>query len=494
MLWHKKIKALRCYLLVLGWLGSLLLFLSYWQVETEIPHVSPPIMRNSDKLNHASPPLQHQDKNRLKKIMKHCNPPERIQKHTEGAVHHPYKLTGILIAFRHGDRGPLIQVRNISTIHCGHRDFDKNYYNRFLTDIKNASKENAFTNFLGPFVKYPLYPSSTMCTIGHLTSQGIAQHLTLGKILKSIYFNDMHLLNPDFKSDDVIVHCTKFRRTFQSLMAFLYAFLPSFNMTRIRLNSSKNVHFCNNDCHCEKIGYYDQKHDTEKHEYRKSHPGIIELVKKINPLIKAHALSPDITNPSVIRDVLLTYVCHNSPLPCRFNCVGIEDVSSLLSFEEWEAKQKRTTSQRRGAKLKSYGLLKSIVSYMDAMIGDEKPKVVIFSGHDKTLKSLLDSLGVPSYQAPYYASRVIFEVYQNTSSQGVTPNYKSDYHFRVIFNGKDLTKFLPFCKSVVIKQLKSGNVKKGSISLCPVETLSRYIKGDYFLEFNVNSFKAACKK
>ncbi|XP_053645199.1 2-phosphoxylose phosphatase 1 isoform X2 [Cherax quadricarinatus] len=432
MRWHKKFKVLRCYILILGWLGIILLFLSYWRVETDVAHPPPPPLQVNSGSQPVLSSVQH-EKPRSKKLRHQCNPADRIQRHQEGVLPSQYELSGVMIVLRHGDRGPLLN--------------------------------------------------------------GVLQHLQLGKILKEIYFYEFNLLGNKQQLDDIIVYSTKYRRTFQSVLAFLYSFIPKFDISKIRLREGKGVSFCENDCHCEKTDYFDQKYDQERKDYRKSHPGVIELVRRINPLIKAKASAEDIINPLVMRDALLSYVCHGAALPCNNErCVKVEDVTSLISYEEWEGKQKRTSAQRRAAKLKSYGLLKNIVATIDRMIGDAKPRVVIYSGHDKTLKYLLDSLAIPNYPVPYYASRLILELYRNSS---VTHNssHRMNFFFRFVYNGKDITKSIPFCDSITIKQLKSGSVKRGTISMCSVSKLESYIRPEqYFKEFSAVSFREACRK
>ncbi|XP_068242029.1 2-phosphoxylose phosphatase 1 [Palaemon carinicauda] len=493
MRWQKKFRVLRCYILILGWLGILLLFMSYWRVETDSAHPPPPLMVNRGAQSGAN--ALSQDKPRSKKIRHQCNPPDRIQRHQEAVLPVQYELTGVVIAFRHGDRGPLVHVSNLSSINCGHKSYGTPTYKKYVNDILNASKTNAFINFVGTFVKYPLLPLPSKCNIGYLTPQGVAQHIQLGKVLKEVYLNDWNLLGNKWDAEDIVVYSSKYRRTFQSLLAFLYSFLPDFDISKTHIRDGKGISFCDNECRCDKADVYDHKYDQERREYRKSHPGVMDLIRRINPLIKSNPMADDITNPLVMRDALLAYVCHGAVLPCsEGRCVKIEDITSLISYEEWEGKQKRTSAQRKAAKLRSYGLLKSIVNYIDGMVGDSKPRVVIFSGHDKTLKFLLDSLAVPNYQLPYYASRLIFEVYRNTSTPQ-NAEYRKNYSFRVVYNGKDITRLIPFCDAIMVKQLKSGSVKRGSINLCSVGKLENYLKPEvYFKEFNVASFKAACRK
>ncbi|XP_042893295.1 2-phosphoxylose phosphatase 1-like [Penaeus japonicus] len=494
MRWHKKFKVLRCYILILGWLGILLLFLSYWRVESDSAHPPPPLVVNTG-MQPVSGQILQQDKPRSKKLRHQCNPPDRIQRHQEGVLPSQYELIGVLIAFRHGDRGPLLPVSNLSSINCGHKSYGTPLYKKYVSDILNTSKTNTYINFVGPFMKYPLLPPPSKCNIGHLTPQGVAQHLQLGKALREVYFDELNLIGNKQEFDDIIVYSTKYRRTFQSLLAFLYAFLPGFNISKIRIRDGKGVSFCENECRCEKIDTYDQKYEQERRDYRKSHPGVMDLVRRLSPLIKASPTADDITNPLVMQDALLSYVCHGASLPCYDGkCVRVEEVTSLISYADWEGKQKRTSAQRKAAKLKSYGMLKSIMVSIDGMIGEGRPRAVVYSGHDKTLKYLLDSLSIPNYPLPHYASRLILEVYHNTTN-AQDAHQRSNYFFRVIYNGKDITKLIPFCGTITLKQLKFGGVKRGSINLCSLANLENYLKPQvYFKEFNAASFKAACRK
>lgn len=383
----------------------------------------------------------------------------------------------------------------MSTINCGHRSYGTQIYKRYVADILNASRTSHYVNTVGPFVRYPLLPNPARCGTSQLTPQGVLQHIQLGTVLRQVYLTQFSLIGDQVQPEDVIVYSTKYRRTFQSLLAFLYAFLPDFTASKVRVQEGKGISFCGSDCQCERTEYFDQKYEQERRDYRRSHPGIVELVRRLGPLVRPSYSHDEIVNPLVMRDALLTYVCHGAALPCvDGRCVKPEDVTSLVSYEEWEGRQKRTSAQRKAAKLRSYGLLKSIMVALDSMMGTGKPRVVIYSGHDKTIKYLLDSLAVSNYQLPHYASRLVLELYQNYS---VTPSEQptQPYFFRFVYNGKDITKSVPFCQSVTVKQLRSGSVKRGTISLCNVNKLQDYIKPEfYFKEFGAGSFQEACRK
>ena len=451
------------------------------------------VVGNNEEENSLSGSL---DKLRLKKLRQLCNAPDRIHTSSEGQLSHgQYELIGVVINTRHGDRGPIIPVRNLSEINCSYRSYYySSLYKQFSTSLINISKTSEYADFAGSFLKFPILPPLYRCNVAHLTPQGVVQHLKLGKVLKEVYINQLKLFSYPWEADDIVIHSTKFRRTFQSILAFLHGFLPKFDISQLRILEGRGISFCSQNCRCDRVAVLDERHDREIKSYRKSHPGVIELVHKLSSIVKENPGAADIVNPIIMRDALMAYTCHNHKLPCVDGvCVQPEDVSSIISYEEWENKQKKSRAKNRASKLKTYGLLKSIVQTMDTMMRDGKPKVVVYSGHDKTLNYILSSLDVPIYQLPHYASRIILEVYRNNSSKAQTGQYRLDYFFRIIYNGKDVTKFLSFCDVKVVNHYSGSNGIRNTVNLCPVSNLDNYIRArNYFREFNVTSFKEAC--
>ena len=83
MRWYKKLRVLRCYIFILGWIGVLLLCLSYWKVETDVP-LRPPAAGRSEGHQQRSEFMQFPEKSRHRRVRHICNHPERIQLGTEG--------------------------------------------------------------------------------------------------------------------------------------------------------------------------------------------------------------------------------------------------------------------------------------------------------------------------------------------------------------------------------------------------------------------------
>ena len=178
-------------------------------------------------------------------------------------------LEGVLIFIRHGDRGPLAHVRNISTVNCA-GDFAnnpelENFYQGYQTFLQNSSSysRTGWAQFLGSFHGFPMLPSNTRdCKIGQLTTLGIGQLLKTGLLLRNAYYQKLNLGNGTISTKDVVAYSTRYRRTVQSAVALLYAFLENEvfqNLAKVTLRESLSYAFCNSDCACPAADHY-QKH------------------------------------------------------------------------------------------------------------------------------------------------------------------------------------------------------------------------------------------
>lgn len=185
-------------------------------------------------------------------------------------------------------------------------------------------------------------------------------------------------------------------------------------------------------------------------------------------------------------------------------CVKKEHVMSLFAYLEWTYRQeiKNINNRKRGL-LMAYGLIHNIVQNMIRIISENKPKLVLYSGHDKTLQALILALGLSNYQHynVQYASRMIFEVYRRKDLRDEFKFTKrkavaQDFYFRVLYNGDDVTNMLSFCKrrqNVVMKVVHPiDDLKVYNTYLCPIENIVRFIHDDYFVSFNASNFKDAC--
>lgn len=102
----------------------------------------------------------------------------------------------------------------------------------------------------GPFHSFPVLPrSADQCQLGQLTMQGVSQLLNLGKTLKASYGNVWPSLQT-LKAEDVLVYSTRYRRTFQSALSFLFGLISNETLAKVVILESQSMSFCFQDCEC----------------------------------------------------------------------------------------------------------------------------------------------------------------------------------------------------------------------------------------------------
>ncbi|CAG9865444.1 unnamed protein product [Phyllotreta striolata] len=471
-------KALHCYILMTLWILLIVVgiykFLESKQklTETEVSSASYTNLALDAK---------------TKRIFRICNFPEDISTGDEGAIRgSKWYLKGLIILLRHGDRGPLQHIKKISSINCGTENSEiLSSYKAYLRNQSLPGKVSWAGP--GPFHNFPFLPvHPTQCHLGQLTMQGIFQLLKLGNLLKSNY-EDIWAKLSTLKPSEVLVYSTRYRRTFQSVLAFLFGFIPSDVLEKISIHESQSMSFCFKDCGCpitEKL-YRNVKKSIS--QQLQSHPAVAALAESTGSTLFSINGESTATNadPHFIRDALLTFVCHRNGLPCDspVNCIRRQNVVGIFTYTDWINYQKwRDRNWKRYCLLKSYGLIRHIVQQMLQMVSDNGPYLVVYSGHDHTLEQLSCALGLPN--DPFllrYAARIAIEIYQE--NEDYLANNRGIY-FRVLSNGVDVTRQIGFCRNTVSVSAR--------VYLCKMEDIVRFLHDDYFSTLNVTNFKDAC--
>lgn len=414
---------------------------------------------------------------KIKKLQSDCNPYQSIARKEDGGILNGWKLHGVLMLIRHGDRGPMVHVRNINSIDCSagrQTNVLLNKYRTFLLNTTaNAPAGHYIYNKIGSFHNFPLLPAfSKACLLGQLTYNGIAQMLQVGDILRQVYAHPLGLLKltqipvskqanstqsqPFYSPEEILIFSTRYRRTFQSVMATMYAFLPE-RWFSLNIHESHSLAFCFSDCACPRADQIKDQLAKEFSNQLNKHPTIAAVNQWIGMNVLQNP-TPKI-QPLEVRDAILSLICHNAQLPCRRSsfdyfgttdneqssavasstesndlinidqddgnsnkesnsiqanvqsnrvidsdsleseieqgCVEASHVSALMSYTQWQGrKEAQHKLTRQQGLLRAYGLIRHIVANMLKIISGDKIKFVMYSGHDRTIQFLLTALGL----------------------------------------------------------------------------------------------------
>uniref|UniRef100_T1ISF2 2-phosphoxylose phosphatase 1 n=1 Tax=Strigamia maritima TaxID=126957 RepID=T1ISF2_STRMM len=418
--------------------------------------------------------------------IKYCALPNTILLGQEGRGRKGDLLEGVVIITRHGDRGSLRGLLNQSLVSCSVNFSSHSDLTRYVKFMRNKERERSKSDLFRHFHLLPIL--SEQCLSGQLSSQGIIQMLRLGKLLHQVYLKRHYLVNETTALQDVIVFCSNVPRTYQSVLAFLHSFLPSYpSWNNVKMGSGLTFCHSRKFCDCPVIDKIEQVIWKEKWTHLKSHPAVFNLIQSLTPLYGVVS-DQDGGLPDSLFDSLMVYLCHQQKMPCDKNgiCASVDQLNNLMAFLDWSGRQTANHGLfRRASKLRTHGLLVDIVHRLINIKSRNKkksiPRIVIYSGHDLTLIAIMSALGFYDGSKIPYASRLIFELYKSHDSK--------EFHVKIIYNGRDLTKRISLCS-----HSKSHNIKNQTKSdfICPLSNLELYISKNFYRELNVTSFQQAC--
>ncbi|XP_054159118.1 2-phosphoxylose phosphatase 1-like [Oppia nitens] len=435
-------------------------------------------------------------------------------------------LRHVSVLIRHGDRGPLRPVRGMSAIRCdpfiagsgggGHQSINyelnnNNIYKNFFGD----------TNRLRQLSKNYAKTPNSGCELGGLTRYGCVQHLTLGSLLARTYVPVLNLTN----HRQMKVLSTPYSRTYQSALAFTYGFwrpksIIDFN-TFPRIITTYGTYFCSSPdfCtkRCKRLESLQKLLNDHKQRILGQHPAVSELLADLKLIVANNSADSRLyESPVALFDGLMAYMCHNSGLPCnddddddnvnRRRCVTLDKVKELVTFVEFHGKQMLVSDVFRHINwLKIYGFLKTLVkSVVDINSPQNRDnRFVLYSGHDITIVALASALDFFDGIIPPYASRVIFEVYEQShgsttgDSSSNTNTNNNKYYLRIVYNGKDVTRFTEICKLSPQKchQFNSRqqiNNNNNNINLISVNDFSDFIDDKFLQITQTMDYQKAC--
>ncbi|XP_073822400.1 2-phosphoxylose phosphatase 1 [Musca autumnalis] len=292
------------------------------------------------------------DSNNFAKYKTRCTPLTQIQRLDDGGILDGWKLQGVLMIIRHGDRGPMSHLRSVPHLDCGITgDNLVNKYRSFLYNTTSVSGSNhMYWNKVGPFHSFPLLPlAEKECLLGQLTYKGIAQLLHVGDILHQIYAHPLGLwirqssssgygknvanstpYSTLLNSDEVVVYTTRVRRTFQSALALLYTFLPTDKWLALNVKESHSIAFCFTDCVCQKADALRKELLKTQKKALNKQPMVTNVMHWIGNQLLQHTPN-GINDPNEVVDAMLTVMCHDAPWPCRRGGGNATDRTTAIS-------------------------------------------------------------------------------------------------------------------------------------------------------------------
>lgn len=384
-----------------------------------------------------------------------------------------FRLLSIHMVTRHGDRSPIhiLDAKNIPTksFRCF---FDSKMKREMpvLAEFEEKLKESKSllrNSSLKQYGHFSPYPDSTICPSAVLTPQGSAQQIRNGLFLQAKYRKHGLFAQPNFERNFKVV-TTKYSRTFQTAVSFVYGLLPRFELPRLKFETAEDAGMCREGhglrCNCPAVmGAQNTFSCTFEQSWPEQADGKSEFYERISEKFRFDPTRPN-PRPSHVYDFLVTHYCHNQTIVD--NCLLNEIFSHVQSHGLWANKNKRYVDQ---AWLKVLPLLVEISRRTSSLskqpLTDPKksgPTFVLYSGHDSTIEPFSTAMGVGSGRWPKYSSRMVLEQYKEITTE--------ESYLRILVDGRPATQIAPFCREEdELLRLHS---------LCPLKNFLAYVDNE----------------
>lgn len=278
--------------------------------------------------------------------------------------------------------------------------------------------------------------------LGQLTPEGVNRSYNMGAQLRRYYVEETQLLPENFNVETLYVASTNKDRTLMSAQAFLMGLYPSgtgpklvdnqpsvpFGMQPIPVHSvPKEVDHLSTPKSYNPMFLFDNYLEA-RHEWKKVPKETKEKIKRWGELTGLPL--KNLKGLKGLADILYVRQQNNIPLPSG---ITDQDVQEIIHYGKGLMVgyfKLKANSYPAG-----HGFLMSTAKYLDDASKDKtKLKYVLFSAHDSSIMSVMNTLGAPLEEIPPYSSRVNVALYEDNQQ----------YNVKLSYNGNPIN--VPACK------------------------------------------------
>ena len=237
------------------------------------------------------------------------------------------------------------------------------------------------------------------CMLGQLTKRGESQLKTLGKNFRELYIEKLKLMPPKLNQDLMMLRSTDVDRTVRSAYHFISGMYPNCAeaveidiVEKAMDNAFPNKQFC---------PYFDKamkelKKTANFTSFYKTH--LLPLEAKYSDLWR---FPVDLT---VVDDTLRARYCHKLDLPPLMTKLDSETIMRGVSTMENMIQDSFFIQQLSVGSF--FG------DWLSNMELEPKPKFVLYSNHDSTLRAILSAFQIFDDRWPAYASHIAMELWE----------------------------------------------------------------------------------
>lgn len=276
-----------------------------------------------------------------------------------------------------------------------------------------------------PLYEIPYSPYVWKNGTGELTEEGINQEIQLGKELRNKYVTQNHLLPKIYDPKTIYIRSTEVKRTIISAHSLLLGLYPikmrdSVNSkipVDVIPNSEDNILIpkSNENIFSKIYRYY--------WEYKAWKEKTAHLQKKLEYWNKTTGISlKNFQEIDQLGDNLFIRQLNHVALPKEISDSDAQEIIALGEYGMIHKFKLRSVTYSTG-----HAFLVMVTNYLEQAIQKKSSlKYVLFSGHDTSILSVMNTLGTPLEKLPEFAARLNFSLYKNGDN----------YYVKIYYNNK----------------------------------------------------------
>ena len=270
-----------------------------------------------------------------------------------------------------------------------------------------------------PIHEIPKSPHTWKEGLGELTPEGMKQEFQLGVELRKRYIDQYHLLPPRYLAETIYVRSTDLNRTLMSAQSLLLGLYP------LGTGSSLPAAFQPIPIHTVPKLQDDLLNAKPSSNifsiailYVKTHNAWKNKTANLkNAFAKWYeATGLDVNDPfkfDSLSDTLNVRALHHVPFPQGISSEEGEKIISLGQEAVVTYFKYKQVSYPMG-----HHFLRAVADYLKQASDGKSPlKYVLFSGHDSSIMSVMNTLGTPLDKMPRYASHLNFALFNDDKKQ-----------------------------------------------------------------------------
>lgn len=257
--------------------------------------------------------------------------------------------------------------------------------------------------------------------LGELTAIGIKQETQLGQELRKKYVNQYHLLPITYHPATVFVRSTDKRRAIMSAESLLLGLYPvSKRGSSLEIpvyivpNKEDKLLVARSSWNIFDMLYQHFKESKLWHEKTKNlQPKLKYWSEKTGMALNNFKQVERLGNNLFIRQI------HHVPLPPGITNTDAKEIISLGEYGTINRFKFKSITYPMG-----HQFINTMIDYFKMVIADQTTlKYVLFSAHDSTIMSVMNTLGVPVEKIPPYASHLNFALFKEGQNYLIKINY-----------------------------------------------------------------------